>query len=66
MYYSYFDINPFWKKLEQQARKNKIGLWSDPQPPIAPWDCAELKKKENSFDNVLQIGEGVAFSTNVE
>ena len=45
MYYSYFDINPFWKKLEQQARKNKIGLWSDPQPPIAAWDWRRLKRE---------------------
>jgi endonuclease YncB( thermonuclease family) len=25
-HYTYFDKNPAWKKLEQQAQRNKIGL----------------------------------------
>lgn len=31
-------------KLEQAARKNKKGLWADPQTPVAPWDHRAKKK----------------------
>jgi endonuclease YncB( thermonuclease family) len=29
--------------LEQEARKNKIGLWQEPNP-VAPWDYRKSKK----------------------
>jgi micrococcal nuclease len=35
-HYSHYDHNPEWTKLEQQARRARIGIWSDPHP-IAPW-----------------------------
>ena len=30
--------------LEQEARKNKLGLWID-ENPIAPWEFRKLKRK---------------------
>lgn len=33
------------QKLEDKARKNKIGLWQDPQA-IAPWEWRDNKKKK--------------------
>jgi len=35
-HYKEFDKNPKWDTLEQNARKKKIGLWSD-KKAIAPW-----------------------------
>lgn len=36
-HYTYYDKNPAWKKLEADAKNNKLGLWSIPNP-IPPWD----------------------------
>lgn len=35
-HYTQYDKNPQWKKLEQIARKNKVGLWQQPNA-VAPW-----------------------------
>lgn len=35
-HYKQFDTNPRWDSLEQQAKRNKLGLWKD-KNPIAPW-----------------------------
>lgn len=35
-HYTQYDKNPQWKKLEQIARKNKVGLWQQ-QNTVAPW-----------------------------
>ena len=36
-HYKYFNKDDELAKLEQEARKNNIGLWSQPNP-VAPWD----------------------------
>lgn len=36
-HYKNYDKNPAWAKLEEQARKDKKGLWAHPNP-IPPWD----------------------------
>lgn len=36
-HYKYFNKDPEMAKLESEAKKAKIGLWSQPNP-IAPWD----------------------------
>jgi micrococcal nuclease len=36
-HYKTYDKNPVWAKLEEEARKNKKGLWLQPNP-IPPWD----------------------------
>lgn len=33
-----------YAQLEQQARKKKIGLWSEPNP-VAPWDWRKERRK---------------------
>ncbi len=33
-----------YAKLEQEARKNRVGLWRDPNP-IAPWEWRKPKSK---------------------
>lgn len=38
-----YDNSEEYKKAEQQARKNKKGLWSDPHH-IAPWEFRNNKK----------------------
>lgn len=35
-HYTQYDKNPQWKKLEQIARKNNVGLWQQPNA-VAPW-----------------------------
>lgn len=36
-HYKTYDKNPAWAKLEEEARKNKKGIWAKPDP-IPPWD----------------------------
>ena len=31
-------------QLEQEARAAKLGLWSDSQKPVAPWDWRKQQK----------------------
>ncbi len=38
------DICQEWKKLQAEAKKKKIGLWSQPNP-IPPWEWRKRKKK---------------------
>jgi len=33
-------------QLEQEARAAKVGLWSDSQPPVAPWDWRKQQKSK--------------------
>lgn len=33
-----------YAKLEQEARKNRVGLWRDPNP-VAPWEWRKPKSK---------------------
>jgi len=42
-HYKKYDNNPAWEKLQNDARKNKSGLWSQPNP-VAPWDYRMMKK----------------------
>lgn len=34
-HYTKYDTNPVWQEMEEEARRNKLGLWSktDPTPP---------------------------------
>jgi micrococcal nuclease len=36
-HYKQYNKDEEFAKLEQEARKKKIGLWSHPNP-VAPWD----------------------------
>ena len=36
-HYKYFNKDPEMARLETEARKAKVGLWSQPNP-VAPWD----------------------------
>lgn len=36
-HYKQYSTDPIYSELEAKARKNKIGLWQDPNP-VAPWD----------------------------
>jgi micrococcal nuclease len=40
--YAQYNNDPEFKKLETEARKNKVGLWRD-ENPIAPWDFRHKK-----------------------
>lgn len=41
-HYKYFNKDPELAKLEANAKKAKIGLWSQPNP-VAPWDFRRKK-----------------------
>jgi micrococcal nuclease len=41
-HYKHYDQNPKWTKLENEARKEKKGLWVHPNP-IPPWDYRKMK-----------------------
>lgn len=42
-HYKRYSTDQLLSDLEVQARKNKLGLWSDPAP-IAPWEFRKLRK----------------------
>ena len=44
-HYAHYDHNKRLAEAEQEARENRIGLWSDPNP-VAPWDWRKAKKHE--------------------
>lgn len=41
-HYKFYDKNPLWSKLEDDARNAKKGLWSLANP-VAPWEWRKLK-----------------------
>ena len=41
-HYAHYDHNKRLGEVEKEARKNRIGLWSDPNP-VAPWDWRAKK-----------------------
>ena len=42
-HYAHYDHNKRLAEAEQEARRNRIGLWQDPNP-VAPWDWRKAKK----------------------
>lgn len=43
-HYTRYDDNEAWARMEKEARKNKTGLWSQPQP-VAPWNWRNEKRQ---------------------
>lgn len=43
-HYLTYDKNPHWTRLENAARKNKLGLWQHSMP-VAPWNFRKNKQK---------------------
>ncbi|WP_199140001.1 thermonuclease family protein [Pedobacter sp. ASV12] len=39
-----YSADPVYAKLEQEARKQKIGVWQDAHP-VAPWEWRKLRKR---------------------
>lgn len=42
-HYAYYDKNPLWAKLQEQAKAAKLGLWSMASP-VAPWLWRRMNK----------------------
>jgi endonuclease YncB( thermonuclease family) len=42
-HYTQYDKSAKWQALQEEARKNKTGLWAGPQP-VAPWDWRKEKQ----------------------
>lgn len=38
-----------WYSLEEQARKNKVGLWADPKP-VPPWEFRKSRRYLNDVN----------------
>ena len=43
-HYKQYDQNPAWARLEQAARRNRAGLWSQPDP-TPPWRFRKEKRE---------------------
>lgn len=37
-HYVHYDKSPEYSAAEKQARDGRRGLWSDPSPPVPPWE----------------------------
>lgn len=44
-HYKTYDKNPEWAQMEENARAQKIGLWSQPNP-TPPWDWRKKKREK--------------------
>ena len=44
-HYAHYDHNKRLAEAEGEARRNRIGLWRDPNP-VSPWDWRKAKKHE--------------------
>jgi endonuclease YncB( thermonuclease family) len=44
-HYTEYDDNPQWAQLQEQARRNKTGLWSD-KNPVAPWQWRKEQRQQ--------------------
>jgi len=42
-HYLKYDTNPAWEQMQNEARKNKTGLWVQPNP-VAPWEWRAMKR----------------------
>ncbi|MGI8598200.1 MAG: thermonuclease family protein [Chitinophagaceae bacterium] len=42
-HYTYYDKNVTWSAFQNEAMKQKAGLWSEPNP-VAPWEWRRIKK----------------------
>lgn len=40
-----YSKDPYYGNLERQARKERVGLWADPNP-VAPWDYRASRRKK--------------------
>ena len=47
MHYKKYSNDGSYDILENQARRNKVGIWSDPNT-ITPWDYRKRKKNQNA------------------
>lgn len=44
-HYKYYNDNPVYAKLEQEAKDKKLNLWSE-KNPIEPYEFRKMKKKK--------------------
>ena len=44
-HYKTYDKNPIWDQMEDQAKKEKKGLWSG-ENPIPPWTWRQIKRNK--------------------
>lgn len=51
-HYKEYDKSQAWAQLEQKARKNKTGLWSQPAP-TPPWEFRREKRMEKEGQSLL-------------
>ncbi len=49
-HYKQYDKNSRWAAMEAKARKDKIGLWIEPNA-VAPWDYRKTKKRKQELPN---------------
>ena len=43
-HYTEYDENPLWAELEREARRKRVGLWSE-RAPVAPWEWRRAQRE---------------------
>jgi endonuclease YncB( thermonuclease family) len=51
-HYKDYDTNPAWARLEEEAQRNRNGLWAHPNPQ-PPWEWRKSKRKKSDQDTIF-------------
>jgi endonuclease YncB( thermonuclease family) len=51
-HYKDYDTNPAWARLEEEAQRNRNGLWAHPNPQ-PPWEWRKSKRKKSGQDTIF-------------
>jgi endonuclease YncB( thermonuclease family) len=51
-HYKDYDTNPAWARLEEEAQRNRRGLWAHPNPQ-PPWEWRKSKRKKSEKDAIF-------------
>jgi endonuclease YncB( thermonuclease family) len=55
-HYRAYDKNPTWARLQEEARAQRVGLWSQARP-TAPWDWRRIQRDKRKAEKEVEVVE---------